>query len=209
VDTNGNPLVIAGVPAFTSTRNTTSSIISQQAGYGDSLDLLRRFAFPTYGVSLSLNIPVLNRAAQAANVRAQLEQKQAEANYQKLQNSIVVEVRNAQIGLEQNRARVQAAIKARELAEQTLDAEQKKYQLGASTIFFVIQAQRDLAAAQSTEVSALVSLTLAQVEYDRALGRTLDVNKISVAEAEKGLMNKAPLIPGTPTAELLGEQIKY
>jgi len=209
VDTAGNPLLIGGVPAFTGATNTTSTTFLAQGGYSDSLDILRRFAFPTYGVQLSLNIPVMNRSAQAANVRAQLEQKQAEANYQKLQNGIVVEVRNAQIALEQNRARVEAAQKSRELAERTLDAEQKKYQLGASTIFFVIQAQRDLAAAQSTEVSALVALTKAKVEFERSLGRTLEVNRISVAGAEKGERNKLPLIPGTPAAELIGARVKF
>ena len=66
--------------------------------------------------------------------------------------------------------RVEAAIKSRELAERTLDAEQKKYQLGASTIFFVIQAQRDLAAAQSAEVSSLVALTKSKVDFEKALG---------------------------------------
>jgi outer membrane protein TolC len=140
----------------------------------------------------------MNRAAQAENARAQLEQHQAETSFQRLQNAVVVEVRNAQIALEQNRARVEAAQKNRELAERTLDAEQKKYQLGASTIFFVIQAQRDLASAQSAEVSALVSLTKSKVEYERALGRTLDVNRISIADALRDDANRFPFSAPAP-----------
>jgi outer membrane protein TolC len=200
VDANGVPLTIGGVPAFTATANTTSTTTTTvfQGGYSDTLEALRKFQFPTYGIQFTLSIPIMNRAAQADNARAQLEQHQAETSFQRLQNAVVVEVRNAQIALEQNRARVEAAQKNRELAERTLDAEQKKYQLGASTIFFVIQAQRDLASAQSAEVSALVSLTKSKVEYERALGRTLDVNRISIADALRDNANRFPFSAPAP-----------
>ncbi|MBI1737676.1 MAG: TolC family protein, partial [Acidobacteria bacterium] len=175
VDAAGNPVLVGGVPTFAGRANTTSATTVFHGGFDDSLNTLRHFDFPTYGVSLNLTIPILNRAAQADNAQAILLQRQAETSLKRLQNSIIVEVRNAQIALEQNRARVEAAQKSRELAERTLDAEQKKYQLGASTIFFVIQAQRDLAAAQSAEVSSLVALTKSKVDFEKALGRTLEV----------------------------------
>ncbi len=204
-DSIGNP-----VPnAFVGRANTSTTTTIIPGGYGDSLNTLRHFDFPTYGISFNLTIPILNRAAQADNAQAILQQRQAETSLKRLQNSIVVEVRNAQIALDQNRARVEAAIKSRELADRTLDAEQKKYQLGASTIFFVIQAQRDLAAAQSSEVSALVSLTKSKVDFEKALGRTLEVNNISLADGQNGEVNKVPLIPGTPTAALAGERVKF
>ncbi|MBI1749840.1 MAG: TolC family protein [Acidobacteria bacterium] len=209
VDSAGAPLLIGGVPAFLGSPVSTSTTTLGEAGWGGALGRMKNFDFPTYSVQLSLNIPILNRAAQADNARAQLEKSQAETSFRRQQNTIVVEVRNAQISLEQNRARVEAAQKSRELAERTLDAEQKKYQLGASTIFFVIQAQRDLAAAQSAEVSALVALTKSNVEYERALGRTLEVNNITLAEAKGGALNQNPLIPGTPTAELVGAPAKF
>ena len=209
VDANGVPVLVGGVSTFGGRADTTSATTLIRGGYGDALDRLRNFDFPTYGVSINLTIPILNRAAQADNAQAILQQRQAETSLRRLQNTIVVEVRNAQIALEQNRARVEAAIKSRELAERTLDAEQKKYQLGASTIFFVIQAQRDLAAAQSAEVSALVALTKSKVDFEKALGRTLEVNNISLADGKNGGVNKAPLIPGTPTAELVGERVKF
>jgi outer membrane protein TolC len=199
VDANGNPLTIGGVPAFSATAVTTTTTTVLQGGYSDTLELLRKFQFPTYGIQFTLSIPILNRAAQADNIRAQLEQHQAETSFQRLQNSVVVEVRNAQIALEQNRARVEAAQKNRELAERTLDAEQKKYLLGASTIFFVIQAQRDLASAQSAEVSALVILTKSKVEYERALGRTLEVNRINIADALREDVNRFPF--GSPAPD--------
>ena len=82
--------------------------------------------------------------------------------------------------------------KDRIFAEQTLDAEQKKYALGASTIFLVIQAQRDLAVAQAAEVNALSTYSRARVSLDQSLGATLDVNNVSIDEARKGSVSKPP-----------------
>jgi outer membrane protein TolC len=211
LDAAGNPVFnpMTGEQIFASRSLTSSEIRRAQAGLGDALETLKDFAFPSYSVQFNLTIPIKNRAAQADSARALLEQRQAETRYRQLQNTIFVEVRNAQIALEQARARVEAAQKSRELAERTLDAEQKKYQLGASTIFFVIQAQRDLAAAQSAEVASLVNLMQAKVEFDRALGRTLEVNRIDIAEAQGGQVHRNPLIPGTPSKELVGGPVKY
>ena len=206
VDANGNP-----VPQDLFVPVTVRPAVGTNfAGLGDALDSIFRSDFPTYSLQLNLNIPIRNRPAQADNARAILEQRQAEARLQQLENGIVVEVRNAQIALEQNRARVEAAQKSRILQEQTLDAEQKKYQLGASTIFFVIQAQRDLSAAQSVEVRALVDLVKAKVDFDRALGRTLEVNRISIAGAKQGTVPRDTLIPGTSVSgELVGPAQKF
>jgi outer membrane protein TolC len=103
-----------------------------------------------------------------------------------------VEVQNALISLQQARARYQTSVKNRVLQEQTLDAEQKKYALGASTIFFVIQAQRDLTAAQASEVAALSTYARARNELERATGQTLSANAIQIDEAMKGSVSKAP-----------------
>ena len=83
-------------------------------------------------------------------------------------------------------------MKARVLQEQTLDAEQKKFALGASTIYNVILAQRDLANAQSTEVAAMNNYGKARVELDRSTGQTLDNNNISMREAFEGVVARAP-----------------
>jgi outer membrane protein len=120
-----------------------------------------------------------------------------------------VDVRNALITLEQNRARVETAMRGRILAGETLDAEQKKFQLGASTIFLVIQAQRDLATARSTEVRSLVDLTESKINFDRALGRTLDVHKIDIADTKHDKIDRVPLIPGTVSGESLGTSGKF
>ena len=106
-------------------------------------------------------------------------------------------MRNTTIAVEQGRAQVDAATKARELQQQTFDAEQKKYQLGASTVYNVILTQRDLITAQGTELRALANLAEAKANYERALGRTLEVNNVTIAGAKKGDIEKDTLIPGT------------
>jgi outer membrane protein TolC len=196
VDASGNIVLVGGQPVFAGRQLFTTTTAFGQAGFADAFGIAKDFAFPNYALTLNLNIPIRNRAAQADNAQAQLEERQSETRLRQLQNGIVVQVRNSQIALEQNQARVDAAIKSRELQERTLDAEQKKYQLGASSIFLVIQAQRDLAQAQSAEVRALADLIKARVEFERTLGRTLDTNRITLAEAKKGSVTREANIPG-------------
>jgi outer membrane protein TolC len=148
--------------------------------------------YPDYSIGFQLTVPLRNRAAQADVVRDQLSLRQAELRQRQELNQIRVDVQNALIGLQQSRARFQAAQKSRILQEQNLDAEQKKYALGASTIFFVIQAQRDLAQAQAAEVSALSAYNRARVSLNRATGQILEVHNVSVDEAMKGRVARAP-----------------
>jgi len=161
-------------------------------GYSKALGQVFGRNFPDYSVGVTLNIPLRNRAAQADMTRDQLNVRQSELRLQGQLNQLRVEVQNALIGLQQGRARYQAAYKSRVLQEQTLDAEQKKYALGASTIYFVIQAQRDLATAQGAEVAALATYSRARVEMDRATGQTISANNIQVDEALKGSISKQP-----------------
>jgi outer membrane protein TolC len=171
-------------------------------GLHDALAQVFQSQFPNYSVFLNLQMPIRNRLNQAQDITAKLQQRQNEASLQKTQNSVAVDVRNAQITLAQDKAAVDTAIQSRILAEQTLDAEQKKFLLGASTVYNVILTERDLATARSTEVRALANLAEAKVNFDRALGRTLEVNRIDVADAKHPGVNQVPLIPGTPPSEL-------
>ena len=161
-------------------------------GYGTALAQLFRRNFPDYAAGVQLNIPLRNRAAQADMVNAQLTLRQNELQQQKDINQVRVDVQNALIGVQQARARYQTAVKNRILQEQTLDAEQKKYALGASTIFFVIQAQRDLATAQANEVASLSQYARARVELDRAVGRTLEANNVMIDEVKEGRISWQP-----------------
>jgi outer membrane protein TolC len=161
-------------------------------GYGTVLSQLFARNFPDYNAGFQLNIPLRNRAAQADMIRDQLTLRQSEMGLQQLENQVRVDVQNALIALQQARARYRAANKARVLQEQTLDAEQKKYALGASTIYNVILVQRDLAEAQSAEVAALSAYSIARVELDRATGQTLATHNISLAEAYAGNVARPP-----------------
>jgi outer membrane protein TolC len=168
-------------------------------GYGTVLSQLFARNFPDYSLGFSLNIPLRNRAAQADMVNDQLTLRQQQLGLQRLENLVRVDVQNALIALQQARAQYQAAIKGRILQEQTVDAEQKKYALGASTIYNVILAQRDLATAQSAEVTAMSAYSRARVEMDRATGQTLTNNNVSLAEAFQGVVNRPPSpIPAAP-----------
>jgi len=118
--------------------------------------------------------------------------RQQELALQRMENQLRVEVQNAVIGVQQARAQYQAAIKGRVLQEQTVDAEQKKLALGASTTYNVILTQRDLTTAQSNEVAAMSAYAKAKVELDRATGQTLNNANISLDEAFRGTVSRAP-----------------
>jgi len=161
-------------------------------GYGSILSQIFRRNFPDYSIGFQLNIPLRNRTAQADYIRDQLTLRQQEIGQQRQINDIRVSVHNAVTALQQARARYQAALKERQLQEQTLDAEQRKYALGASTAFQVIQTQRDLAQAQAAEVQSLSSYSRARVQLDLATADILQKYDIQIEEAKKGTVSRAP-----------------
>ena len=189
---------------------TTRQVIgTSRAGLGTAVDQVFHNNFPDYTVQLSVTVPIRNRQAQADNQRAILTQRQLEAQMQQLRNLALLDVRTTYIALQQDRARVEAAAKARELQQQTFDAEQKKYQLGASTVYQVILTQRDLINAQGNELRALSDLVEAKTNYERALGRTLEVNRVNIANAKSGEIERDTLIPGTLHGEVVGTPKTY
>ncbi len=202
VDSAGNPVA---PNEFLGTQKTPVIGISK-AGFGDAMSSVFHNNFPDYSVSLNLQVPIRNRSAQADNQRAILFQHQLEAQLQLLKNTALLDVRNTYIALTQDRAQVDAASKARELQQQTFDAEQKKYQLGASTVYLVIQTQRDLINAQGTELRALANLVEAKANYERAVGRTLEVNRVTIADAKTGEAERETLIPGTLHGQVVGTE---
>ena len=175
-------------------------------GFADTQSQIFHNQYPEYAVGLNISIPIRNRSAQATNQRAILQQRQIEAQLQQLKNSALLDVRKAYIALQQGRARIQAASKARQLQEQTFSSEQKKYQLGASTVYNVILTQRDLVSAQGSELRAMADLVEAKANYERAVGRTLEVNGVTVADAKHGEIGREMLIPGTLGGHVVGSQ---
>jgi outer membrane protein TolC len=146
-------------------------------------------------VGLQLNIPIRNRAAQSLQIRSELEYRQAEMRLQQIENQVGIEVRNAQYAVQQNRASVDSAKAAVELAKQSLDAEQKKYQFGTSTATLVLQYQSQLATAESTLVNATVAYEKSRLELFRATGTLLDNFGISLEEAARGKVTRLPNVP--------------
>src|SRR6266403_4262466 len=163
--------------------------------YGDTLDQLVNSTAPDKGAGITINIPLRNRAAQATQVRSEFEYRQAQLRIQQIENQIRIEVRNAQFGVQQNRASVASAQAALDLGRQSLDAEQKKYALGASTSTLVLQNEAAMTQAEVTLVSAKAAYEKAEVELDRAIGLLLDHAGIQFADAERGEVTHAPNIP--------------
>ncbi len=163
--------------------------------YGSTLNQLVDSTAPDKGAGITINIPIRNRAAQATQMRSEFEYRQAQLRIQQIENQVRIEVRNAQFGVQQNRASVASAQAAVDLARQSLDAEQKKYALGASTSTLVLQNQAAMTQAEVTLVSSKALYEKAEVELDRAIGLLLDHAGILIADAERGQVTRAPNIP--------------
>lgn len=165
-------------------------------GAGRALGEAFSYDFPEYAGGLSLSLSLRNRAAQADNLRAQLEHSQQQVSLLRAQNQVSLEVRQAIIGLLQGKAQVEAAREAARLARQTLDAEQKKLEAGVSTPYQLILRERDYVAAQQAEVQTVATYSKALVEMDRAMGATLSRNGVELQDALSGTVSRTPAPAG-------------
>ena len=181
--TGGSP----GVPPFCPPAST---------GCDNALGSRGNSSAPDKGGGSQLSIPIRTRAAQANQVRSQLEYRQAEMRMQQLYNQINIQVRNAAFAVQQDKARVQAAQASRAYALQSLDAEQKKYALGASTSTLVLQNQSAFENAENGLVSALTAYEKHKVELDRVTSMSLEKNHIVLEDSVKGVVNTTPQVPG-------------
>jgi outer membrane protein len=180
---------------FTSSTAPPPFQTSNSVGYGSALTQLFNSTAPDKGVGLSLSIPLRNREAQANQVRAELEYRQAQVRLHQLENQVRIEVRNAQFDVKQNRVAVEAAQSAVDLAHQTLDADQQKLKVGLTTTTAILQDAAVLTTSESNLVSAKAAYEKSRVELDRATGLLLDNSGISVAEATRGQVSHMPNVP--------------
>ena len=162
------------------------------AGLGASLDQMILANNPEQSVGFSLTLPIKNRAAQADNLRAQMELQQAQVSLQGLRNQVVVTIQQATVGLIQGRTEIESAHEAVILAQQALAAEREKLLQGASTAYNVILRQRDLVSAQYAEVEAQDAYAKALVAMDQARGGVLERNGITFDDALRGAVAKTP-----------------
>jgi outer membrane protein TolC len=165
-------------------------------GFGDVFNNAFNGSSPNKGMGFNIQIPLGNRVAEAIQARSRLEYRQSQLGLRALENQIAIFVRQDAYTVEQNRARVAALQKAQELAVQVLDAEQKKYNLGASTYLNVLQDERDLTAAESNLVTAKTNYAKAKVQLDKDTAQTLDHNNIKIDEAVTGEIKTEPNVPG-------------
>jgi outer membrane protein TolC len=168
------------------------------AGAGQSLSQDFAAQYPEYASGVSVVIPIRNRSAQADNLRARLEEQQLEVGMQRLKQQVELEVRQALVSLTEGKSEVAASNEALKLANQALDAERSKLEVGASSTYNVILRQRDLAAARQAQIAASAAYAKALVDMQRASGATLKENGIELDDALKGEMTKRPSLPSQP-----------
>ncbi|MGB8770835.1 MAG: TolC family protein [Candidatus Korobacteraceae bacterium] len=165
-------------------------------GYADAFQNLFNSSAPNKGVGVNISIPLRNRQTQADQVRSVLEYRQAQMSLQQTENTIRLQVRQAQFTLEQNYVAFQAAVSARDYAAQNLDAEQKKLRMGASTTTLVLQASSALTQAESNVLVAATNYEKSKVQLDLSTADTLAKLGISMSDAEAGKVKHPPNVPG-------------
>ncbi len=159
-------------------------------GYGTTLGQIFRNNFPTYAVGLQLSLPLRNRVAQADAVRDELQVRQSQLRHQQFEDQVRLEVADAYVAMQQAHAAYEAAVQSRVLQEQSVDVEQATFDVGLATNYLVIQYQTYLAQARSTEVAAKGAYAKAKVALDRAAASTLEVNQVSIQEAQNGRVSR-------------------
>ncbi len=168
--------------------------------YSGAFGNLFNSSAPDKGIGVNLNIPLRNRQVQADQVRSDLEYRQAQMSLLQTENTIMLQVRQAQFALQQNWVALQAAIAARDYAAEALDAEQKKLRMGASTGTLVLQASSNLTQAESNVLAAATNYEKSKVQLDLSTADTLDRMGIDLTDAQAAKVKQAPKVPGVVPA---------
>ncbi len=185
---------IAGLPNPVSVAPGSGSTVP--TSYAGLLQNLFTANNPDYAVGVNINIPLRNRVAQANQARSQMEYRQTQMRLQQLYTQIRIQVINGQYALTNDRANVLAAQTARDFQAQSLDAEQKKYKLGASTTANVLQQERNLAGGENNLISATAAYAKDRSALRQILSTTLDLYGISLTDAASGTVTQEPNVPG-------------
>ena len=187
-----SPNVICDFSTFAKCPPNTYASTSYRNTFGSLFDS----SSPDKGVGVNITITLRNRTAQADQARSQMEYRQSQMRLQQLYTQIRINVINGQYALTNDRAQVKAAEAGRDYALQSLDAEQKKYKLGASTSANVLQQERNLAAAENTLISDTAVYAKDRAALSELLSNTLDKYGISITDVAQGNVSQAPVIPG-------------
>jgi len=185
-------LFASEVAAATTTTNVFAS------GIGQDWQRMIDGSYPSFEAGFNITLPIRNRAAEANNATAQLNQREQQVEYLQTQSTILLSVRQALITLEQDRAAIAAAQEARIYAQQSYDDSVKQLELGSTNAFTVVQKEQLLVAAEGVELRDRVNLIEAELTFNQAMGRTLEVHNITLADAKSGHILQPPNIPGRP-----------
>jgi outer membrane protein TolC len=168
-------------------------------GYGTFFSQLLSRNFPDYSIGFNLNVPLRNSSARADMAKAQLDLREAQIQQKQQENQIKLAVVNARIAVDQARKAYDTAVKARKLQEQTFAGTRRKYELGTASFLDVVVVQRDVVAAQSSEVSALRGYSASRNNLNLVLGRTLSTYHVDIEEAVTGKVKRPPSeLPAIP-----------
>jgi len=168
-----NPLVSTVDPTFI-------------GSYGSALEQLVTRKYPTYGIGLNFNLPIRNRIAQADLARDEIQVRRTQIRFEQLRKQAQLEVEDALVAMRRARSSYEAALQSQALQQESLEAEQARFDVGASTSFFIVQYQSYLAQARSTVVVAKSSYLKARAALERSVGSILDDNHVILSDAMRG-----------------------
>ncbi|HEX3703869.1 MAG TPA: TolC family protein [Vicinamibacterales bacterium] len=149
-------------------------------GYGDALSTLFNSNYPRWTAQVNISYPLGLSSQEASAARARVQLSQVEAQLKQIELQVATDITNAAVTVQSNVERVQAAQVARDLAQQTMAAEQSKFEVGMSTNYNVILTQRDLATAQNNELQAVLAYRKSLVELERLQQTTLSSLNVTV-----------------------------
>jgi len=167
--------------------------------FGAVLDQVFRTDYPTWAVGVSVSYPIGGSAQDATFARSRLERTQAEARVKSAEGRVVQQIREAAWKVEMNAKRVETTRAVTTFAEQRLDAERKRFEVGMSTSFLVIQAQRDFVQARTNELSAILAYDLALVDFE-SLQQAGPAGQAGQSAASTAATTAAAAAPAAPTA---------
>jgi outer membrane protein len=160
-------------------------LLVSRTGLGDGLSQTLHFTYPAYGASLSLTLPIKNHSAEANLADAAVSRRRDQYQQRLTTQNITLEVTNAVHALEQTKLSMEASKVALDLAEQSLHADERKYELGAETVFFVLDAQTQLAQAELNLIQAQVNFQIAVAQLDHATGDLMEHHHVEILEPTK------------------------
>ncbi len=192
-----NPLLTAGTAALTNQVNLLSQLAGIPplpptsttafgappflvGGYAQSLSNLTAFTYPGFNASVRISVPLRNRTAVSNYEVGMAEERRIENQHQQLEIAIETDVRNTMQAIDSTKARMDAAVLARQSSEAQYQSELRQFQEGTSTVFLVLQRQTTMITARNTELRAQTDLSKAIADFERATTRTIAVRKITL-----------------------------